>query len=345
MLNNNIFDNLIESYIKDIELSDSNDKVNERIVFEKIKEYCELVNKDFFTFSYEDMLNMFNYLTWTKSNVFQNRKCIILRFLDYAEQQGYCTSQFKTDFRTRLKKTDLNKDSIYENELFNNFDSLYDLLIKIKNSIDLIAIDKHSMTVGIIYLIWLGFTLDEITLIQEKDFDFEKGTIKFGDKIVENLDIRIKGHLENIKNETEITVPRVGKSKKDGTSKEETTKKYIQTGYLIKCLSKNGVSVPYIRTLISNFNKLTNVLPITDSDYSRRITYKSIYLSGLYERIRRAESILGVDINAKNIDLFNEQMNDELLKGKTMKDLTTEFKVRRIINDYTEYKEYLNTRG
>ena len=342
--NNTTLDYLINLYIEDIELSDNTNKVNEKLVLDKVNEYSELINKDFFSFTYEEILNMFNYLKWTKENVFHNRKSIILRFIDFAEQNGYCNPQFKSDFRRRLKKDDLNKEVVYENELFDSFDSLYNVIEKIKGVVSLNEVDKYQMTITTIYLIWIGLTLEQITDINEKDFNYENNRIEYNGKIYTIDDSRIKNQIENTINENEIIAPRAGKIKRDGSSNEITIKRYVQTGKIIKGFSTNGISVAYLRTIISNFNKLTKELSITDADYSKCITYKSLFTSGLYNRIRNAENHLNVEITSKNIDEFDVAMAGELLNGKTMGDLTTQFKVRRIINEYSEYKKFLNTR-
>lgn len=346
MLNNTVkFEQLINSHIEDMILSDNTDKTNEKLVLDKVNEYSTLIGKDFFTFTYDDLISMFNYYTWTKDNVFHNRKSIILRFIDFAEQNGYCSQQFKMDFKKRLKKDDVNKDVIFENELFESFDELYDLIKKIETCIDLEEIDKSQMTIAVLYLVWTGFTLDEITKIEENSFIYETGEIKSENKTFIIEDSRIKGLLENIKNEKEVTVGFRGRRGKSEKYNEITTRRYVNTGYLIKSLSENGVSVPYLRTLVATYNKLIKLLPITDKDYAKRITYKMLFQSGLYARIRTAEQSLGKDISIKIVDKFDKEMNGELLEGKTLDDLTTQFKVRRIINEYTEYKNFLNTRG
>lgn len=331
---------VIETYLADISASDKTEKTNERIVLFKYKEYSQIIQKDMFSYTYEDFLNMFSFNQWFTKNVIANRKCIILRFLDYAETNGYCTSQYKNDFKNRMKDKDISRDTLFETQLFSSFDDFYKLIDKINKTIPLEEIDKSVFTIGALILCWYGLSIEELITVKVEDYEYCSGIVRIPayNKEIVIKDSRARAFLEDCKYKEEVRYTRFYK----GGKKKDIVRHLLNNEFLIKSITKPELTVQYTRCLISAYARFTKGFDITDKDYSKQITYKGIYTSGLYERIRSCENIIKQEISYKNLDVFDEMLSGELLEGRDKKNVALTTKARRIVTEYLDYKKYLS---
>lgn len=300
------------------------------------RESEEMLEKDVSDFTLQEIINLFEQKNWISPSTFKQRKSIISSYTEWVKGESAGQSPIYL-----LKNSDLKGVSGLLTGSFEDLEDLKEYLNYVYDNSGEYDISKYNMHKAVWYLIWHGFTRDEISLLKKTDVDTEKRVIysSSSDYVVENIDEDMSNLFAIVKESDGFEVESNGKI---------YFKKYNINDFFIR-LAMKGVQnnpdpvdiVPALSRIGKTLRKEEEEIPLSDNFFKKTVNYTSVYSSGVYDRLYKKESE-GFDVTADNYKVIAQVARtgdgEERIVGD--KRYVYDLQARNVYNNYLKWKEF-----
>jgi hypothetical protein len=283
-----------EEYISSLpnyENKETNERI--RILFQKLEPHEEDEQKDLCDMSLGEAKQSIEMLGLTSMSTKMQTISHLRKYVQWCILKGYAkTKENRIDL---ILAKDLDDITFVKSKFFGSLEQL-------QKFIDSVFTDEQVMYKAMCYLLWIGYSENELPNIKKTDVNFSNNSICHNGKTFKNIPKNIMDLFKECINVKTIFT----------TNK---TQKYNDTQYLLRSLENkktktDKIVIAYIKTIISDNSK----------DYRKNeneklyITSKRIWESGCYYRIYEYEKNGGEvkDILVKEFDIVPDQYK---LKG------------------------------
>lgn len=295
-----------------------------KLFFNKVKAYEENVNKNFLDLSDNEIVEfIYNGSTNTKSILkYKNMLEMYLKWLNkkqYISYEKFATHIIfdKRAFNNNIADNELKYPKIKQ-DYFLSSDEFVSFVNALYNIEQLEGdTSRYHSRMAVLYLLWQGFSEEEIVNLKESDLNIKEKTIK-GVKLIndEIADFLISYSEEKYY----LTLNR---------NREFYQVEYYRTGEFIKGKLKTS-SPTVIKMHIDSARRRLREVLATGVNIKDRLNPKKIMISGVFERLDNYEKSTGIIVNQYNIiHIINEILNRE----------TSEFNDYYLFDDYLIWKE------
>ena len=239
-----------------------------------VSQYEAEKNKDVLEFGTADFIDLLNRLNIRTASSFSNRKNLILVYLQWGVRNKDYSLENVNRFIDLHFKEIIHSDRI-KDKFFKNFDDLNECIqtaIKSKEKQDSY---KYQVVTAILYLLWLGLTLEEIYMLQLSNIDFQNNIINYNNMqyhINSETNQYIQRHIVNAKDDNQMLLELLNDDK--------------------------NITRSTMRAYISEFANIFNNIDSSDIYYEHLLYPKDISESGLFYRLFEQEKKNGIQINS-----------------------------------------------
>ena len=299
-------------------------------IFFKSREIEENLCKDLCDFEFVDYIMLFNHNSWCNLNTFRNRKSRINHYIRWCMENGYCDEKAFSNIKN-LRFEDISKKILYENTHFKHFSDLERLINKALDQMDTEQRFNMKMNIAVVYLLWSGFTSQEIIDMKRSDVNWEARTIS-GIKVDIPEVINLVGEVSKMDTYYKI--------KKNNTTELCS---FDVSDSLIRTPRTEKISDGRLKHLVYMLNLFLEKLDILDIDYGKRLLTADIYNSGLFSRIKKIEDETGMKINPgkkRTGEGNNKEIFQKLMDGRLFSQTELDSNDNHKLKEYLEYRKY-----
>ena len=312
----------------------------ERFFNNQLYPYCEKINKTIEDFTVDDMVNFMSQSKLAlKIRSFENNCVYVRRYMRWCYDSGYITKEkldahfsFIPNIITQIfhdgkyaQAVSSRKYFISTQEFVEFVDTVFgeELSYQIDEIKDVSRFDSQK---AILYLLWLGFSPEEIINLTIDDFDAKQKTIadvKITDKDIFSFFCYYKPRTDLLQ------------LRKKG---EEYSAIYQDTYHLVKGIH-NPCNLITVRNATITAQKRQKMLPENHKFRYISINASTIFYSQLFEKCYRAES----ELIASHMRV-SKKTTESLIKDIVKENIpqSTEVAVSKVLKEYVLYKTIIS---
>lgn len=224
-------------------------------------------NKDFCYFNKDEIIDSLGGLL---SSSFYTIKSDLKRYFKWCVAQSIITED-SLELFSEITYDDINSEKYYKNNYYKDFDDFSNHLNSLSyNKINELKLYSSSL---VMLLSWIGFDLNEIINVKNKDIYFKENKISINNKTIDNIS-------DNVMDLIKISY--------DNLSETEE-------GYLFKKITTDEhISMALLRCYIFEFN---------GAEDNKKMLVKKVRMSGIFNRFYKWEQENG-EIDFSNVQLI-----------------------------------------
>lgn len=279
-----------ERYLSNEDITE-NSKIMLETLFSRSADLERYYDVDVGDFSLAQIQSLFVLGRWYSASTFSVYKVFLKKYISWCIEEGYTNN---INNAALLNQKTVGKEMI-RRELFPDTESFL-------NAMDLVfgtyeEKEQRNMNRTFLYLLWLGFTKEEVVTIQRNQV-FEDSVV--GDAWrADNIDPRMAKVLQDVRNMEECVV--------EGSTGVALTKKLKQTPYLLRTMNNSRASKASVITesTVSSWHmwvdRQQNRRREDDIAYIRKnFAPTKVFACGCYVRLRKWEQEGNIKATLKN---------------------------------------------
>ena len=149
-------------------------KVKAKTVFYSSFKVEQEYNKDVIFFTKEELIHLFEQMSWTSQNVFSGNKNIIARYITFCSQKKIISNDAYQNI-VSLKSAEVNNTASCLNKYYKNFNEVVTALNKIFNSETDYNLLRMKCICG---LLWYGVPVSDVTTLTSANINQDSNTIQ-----------------------------------------------------------------------------------------------------------------------------------------------------------------------